>query len=441
MFMAERQSWGAPTRRPLIALMGAMLIAFVGLGASVIVPSASASEEAVALSAPVAFRVKLPDVSTMNASGDAGKIASSDVTVYAWPSQEFDRGLEPGDEFKLHKVAATIALESNEIAVHVDPSKLPPRYVTSDGLVDFDVQVRNRAEGWAKSTAVTARAARADGVSSVASPAVWTDAADDPATLEPGTADVASVDLIAPEAVTDECADTMATTENCQPESSAAPTSYDWDQCIVLGNDVSLVESKNAWTRVGATFALKTDPHDSKAQMIYSSSQEHQTTGGIAASLNGTSWSSVGTKTVSDQWAKAFLQNQDYRSYRIELRYGKYKVTKIDQCLGYAVGYGYKWRPRYETGGTQTVSISRPSVYTRCSDQAPGPWERTSSDASAYEHSGGVLFSGTVGFDLQSKSQYATYKKYVYDIRGGDKMICGNNDYPSRSRLQMLRYR
>jgi hypothetical protein len=422
------------TSKVTIGIVTSIAVVFGGV---VSVSTASPLETGQDALAPVAFTVNVPPEYGVSAS-------TTEVVVHAWPSQEVDEKLVEGDEFNFHEVDAALSFESGKIAVHVDKGSIPTDYIGASGLVDFEVQVINRASGWAESTAVTARAV------SLATGESWIDAmyaSEDLATLEPGTPIAATVDLVDVAEQADECADTETPVEDCEPEISspdgpgplAAPCRF-W-----VNETGALVENKNVWVRTGATFALKTDDANSRAQMIYSSSREHHTTAGIGVSFDAVNYSQSGTRTMSGQWGKTFAMNKSYTSYRIEAKYGRYRVNYIEYepgCGGFPQNkVGNKWRPRYETGGATAVSISRPSVYTRCANQTAGPWERTSSSASAYAHSGGVLIKGTIGLNLKSESQYATFKKYVYDINGSDKKICGNNDYPAQSRLQMLRYR
>ncbi|MBO0608518.1 hypothetical protein [Myceligenerans salitolerans] len=428
-------------RRRTAVAIAALLGLSVGLGALVGVPTADATEARAASEgeAPIAFTVNIP--STLSAS----VTDNTEVEVMAWPSQEVDEQLELDEDFDLRKVAATTSLDGSQMAVHVDPVTLPAAYIGETGMVDFEVQVLNFQAGWTRSTATTSRAVEQ------ATGATWIDplyTADDLSTLGADVVSAPTVDLVENAEMSDECEDSEVIVEDCEPEISATttgpPSNLAAGDCIQWLPGTRRVADKNVWARTGATFALKTDDRNSRAHMTYSAGREHHTTSGIGVSLENVNWSAEGTKTIGADWGKSFAASKGYKSYRIELRYGKFmqKYRYIRDCNYFVEErYGFKWRPRWETGGAIAKDISRPKVYTNCSPQTAGPWYRTSSSGSAYENSGGVNIKGVIGINLKSKSQYASFKKYEYDIKGNDKKICGNNRAPALSRLQMLRYR
>lgn len=427
-----------PSRNPAVTArkLVSVLLALVMTAFAAIV-SLSVSQNAAALDSdseavPVAFTVKIPDGYWMS--------ASAEVLVHAWPSSEVDKQFTDGDSFTLHKVATVTSIDGGNIAVHVAPNSIPAGYVNADGMVDFQVQVVDRVAGWAEMTELTSRSVTLSGASA------WTDPqylADGPPEFGTTAASAPTVDLVEAGIPSDdceveaECAAAVNVDAASANELAAA--------CIIWGSEGSYVgPSKNVWAKVAATMALSTESA-STARMIYSGSREHSTTAGVALSKSGVSYSSKGTKTVGASWGHSFANNRDpHRSYQIELRYGRYEVRYVEYDAGCGgtprPGYGYKWRPRIETGGVRSQTMSRPTAYTHCVLVEDGTWYRDSSDYKAYSNSAGVDISGTIGIDLSSESQFGSIKKLEYNITG-DKRMCGRSTVPSRDSVQMLRFR
>ncbi len=427
-------------KRKLATVLALTTTATLALGTLISVPFAAAAEGEQVAESPVAFTVNLPEGSFAP--------ATTEVLVHAWPSPEFDQQLVDGDKFKLHVVDAETSISGGVISVRASVDTIPSDYVSTTGAVDFEVQVIDRPAGLTRMTAMTARSVTT-GLGET-----WIDAsytAEDLAELGTTVVSTPSVDLVETVEPSDECEGIETPTDDCEPESSLddgdagqlATSCVEW-----RGGEVELLGSRNFWARVAATYTIKEDPYNSKARMVYENSREHHTTGGIAASVSGVSYSRTGTKTVTSQWGKDFVFNNDYRSYRVEIRYGRYSMQyvrfqKLDgQCTAVAeeIGWGSRVRPRFETGGTDSVSIDRPKAYTICADQDPGLWHRTDSSGNAYENDGGVIIKDLVGINLQSRSQYATFKRLDYDIGGNGKALCGSDGFPSRAGKLMLRY-
>ena len=395
-------------------------------------PNAVAVDADLGTATPVAFTVNMPD--NYRAS------ANAEVLVHAWPSAEVDKRLSDGETFTLHKVPADTENIGGSIAVRVAPGSIPSEYVNANGMVDFQVQVVDRVAGWAEMTELTSRS-----VPSVAG-GLWADplySLDELSALSATAVPAPTVDLVEDGAVSDDCeieGECIAATRT----GSQAPAQLA-DTCIVWGTEGSYVgPSRDVWAKVGATMALGAQS-SSKARMTYSGSREHSTSAGIAFSKSGASYSRKGTKTVSATWGYSFARNRDlHRSYQIELRYGRYQVRYVEYDSGCGgqprPGYGYKWRPRLDTGGVRSVTKGRPNAYTECVPVEDGTWYRQSSAYKAYSNSAGVDISGAIGIDLSSASQFATTKRLEYDV-AGNKQMCGRSTVPSRDSVQMLRFR
>ncbi|GAB4084327.1 hypothetical protein GCM10028784_09570 [Myceligenerans cantabricum] len=421
-------------------MVAGLLSLAVVTGVMVGTPEARADEASIEAEegVPAAFMIDMPLALSATVDG------TTKVEVTAWPSPEVDKQLELDEEFTLHTVEASTSISGGQMAVHVDPTTIPADYISADGMVDFEVQVLNLDAGWTRSTATTSR------VVEQATGPTWIDplyTVEDLSALGAEVVSAPVADLVETAELPDECEDSETIVEDCEPEMPATatgPSGLAAGDCIYWASDGRRVADKLVMVRTGATFALKTDDRGSKAHMIYQDGREHNTTSGIGVSLNNSSWYAEGTKSTSDDWGMIFGKSQGYKSYRIQMKYGKYmhKYIVYPNCspLGSYTKYGFKWRARFETGGVAAVNISRPKAFSNCAPVGTGDWFRSSSSGSAYEHGGGVIIKSAIEINLKSKSQYSSRKKYVYSVVG-PKQICGNNRSPSKSRLQMLRWR
>lgn len=125
------------------------------------------------------------------------------------------------------------------------------------------------------------------------------------------------------------------------------------------------------------------------------------------------------------------------RGYRVRVEYGKYRYLQSG-CAG---TYYYRWKPRYETGGTSTYTSTRPN-WTKCENVSSGTWWRSRSDGYSYTLGTGVKIKSVIGFDLSVKRGYSSNHKISYKISGSPKKMCGNaGHWPAIAGKQMEKYR
>lgn len=367
----------------------------------------------------VAFELHVP----------AGVKASPDLQVIldAWPSQEYESRLEVGDELTSFRVAPEISFtDGTTIAVHLPADSVPADAISSEGLVHFDVTVLDPGgkSDWVGATSLSVQELDLHGQSAWADPLDSPEDADGLMTRSASRPQVASAELTSV-ALNSELKNVLATTSDTEFAATAGP--------ICPGGTKTLKQSSRRWATVGTTYPLKGSDSDTKARMRYSNSATHKTTFGIGANSNGSSsasWSSSGTKTVSGSWGHDWNYSKQYRSYRVEVMYGKYYNS------GWACGLGRTtWEPRYETGGTTYANLdSRPSpTYKNCVPASPGTWTRSLSDGHSYKHSTGVKFKSVIGIDLSVEGQFSSAKSYDYKIVGNKQRLCGKQTYPAKA--------
>jgi len=181
-------------------------------------------------------------------------------------------------------------------------------------------------------------------------------------------------------------------------------------------------------TTIGTTYPVG----KSVAHMEFSSGRT--TTTGVAL-WTGAGWNQEGTKSTDANFGKRWLNYGGARSYRVNVKYGKYKWCsyKYGSCET-------EWKPMYHTGGTGHNDLSSRPGFGTCQKVDAGPWWRSSSSGSAYSYGAGVKFKGKIGIDLSSRRQYSSGNKLFYDIKGLKRM-CGNGRLPGVASKVMERFR
>lgn len=206
-----------------------------------------------------------------------------------------------------------------------------------------------------------------------------------------------------------------------------------------------LLKTRVWWVTAGTTYAVG----KSKATLQFSGYTGHEL--GVAASVSGKfgSFTATSMKKTSDAWGFSRDMIGGSRSHQIEVQYGYYHVPyNCINMMGEVVcDWRYEWRPRKQTGGTKTVKITsgRPDWRKnrdRCTkNQEPGSWWRENANHKAYTFGAAVKAKDSIGIELGISRQYSTSagnsSKHYYEIRTGKrKILCGNNEYPTRSGKQ-----
>lgn len=192
---------------------------------------------------------------------------------------------------------------------------------------------------------------------------------------------------------------------------------------------------KRVWATVGTSYPVG----KSKAWMTVGSGSANSTTYGGALKFPGVHAALSGTRSIDGGWTKIWNPSGVKRSYRKEIEYRR--VESYNYLAGPACDHVH-WIPAGETGGTasNTKGINRPK-WKKCVEALPGPFIRNHADGNNYDYGAGVKLKDVLGIDLGVSRKYSRTQSLTYDIVGKNKMLCGNNDWPSRAGKVMERYR
>lgn len=374
----------------------------------------------------------------VSAQGDAGSpvalTGTADVSlddayfiVHVWPRDEVENKLEDGDEVPLFQLPSNVVLPNgNAFSMRLDPADLPDGYINSDGRVHVELEIVVPGSNLVGNVSATVSLLQVDGTT------YWVDP------LLPDENDLAGAAIVGAAErveVSVEMSEAPAAVLNAlaRPEPAVALTTEPglMDGCGSIRTE--LVASRNVWATTGTTYPYSggTAGGDHKARMVYGSGTSRSTTFGVAVSGSGGSWSSSGTKTTTSGWASEWGFSTVYRTYRAEVRYGKYRKywTRCGTI-------NYRWQPRYETGGSTRVRLNSKPNYSYCTPVNGGQtWIRTSSTGKAYTNSAGVKFKSVIGINLSSTRQFYSNRRYEYKIVGNSKYMCGKTTYPAEAGL------
>lgn len=344
------------------------------------------------------------------------------VVITAFPQNQTSAG-ERFQELRLDSVVE-VGIDGQSWSVALDPKELTADYFYSGGVADFTIYMIGAGQTW-MSTA-SARAV----VDFETGEGFWTD----PATSAPmvGYIDEASRSPRATsparmggKAYESQSADTVPEVED---DGVIVDTGTLVDGALVPGAGCYTEATSTystPWSTIGTTYPIG----NSTAYMAVSSAEG--STFGIAVSAsnqNGT-WSAAGSKFASAGWSFTWSESGNARSYRKEVEYRKYKKTCV--AAGGNSSTQWLWRPVQETGGVDKNTNIVVPTWTTCAIVTPGTWQRDQSGGHAYSYGSAVKWRDVLGVDLSIKREYSSASKMVYQIRGSNKKMCGNNDYPA----------
>lgn len=375
-----------------------------------------------------------------------GAIPSDTVefSVSADPSATVVDALNPGDtlpEFVLRP--GMFSWGEGEFQVAVPLSSLPSKVVGVNGIVNFTVTALD-SSGDIHTTTASAQAVQSNNNTQA-----WVDpesgvaAATD--TESPAKADSQAMRRTnnthrpslpqVPESDLKDAHVTLGKLTRLSTSAKLGPSKRkDWALAGTCGAD-TLVNTTRVWSRIGTSF-----PVGATTAWMDVDGRTSRTYGVAVSNTNKFgSFSKSGSQTVSSGWSNEWARSGNQRSYEVEVKYGLYKhlTLKYPKCEP-----TYYWKPIVETGGTSvTNGIGRPS-WTHCVKVVEGTWRRYTSSGSAYSNSSAVNISGVIGMDLSVSRQYSNSQSLNYAIKTSKpKMLCGNNDEPSRAGSIMEKFK
>lgn len=353
--------------------------------------------------------------------GNAPGLASdAQFEVALWPRDEIQANLRTGESVPTHKLpASAVSVDGSEFSIRMDRADVPKKFLNDDGRVDVDVTVidtQNRLVGGVSKT-VTMLTAKDSG------DVAWVDAE---SPLGQGGGTVAT--LTAASAPAPARVDVKL---GSMPEQSAVGGAATAGTSGACKTSVALVANSDKPAAIAHTFIP--DGTKSTARAYHSSTRTH--TFGIAATF-GNGWQASGSRTYTAGVMASWLNNTDrQRSYRVDVRYGKYKHYRNYQDGDNGTECRLiktEWKPRRDTGGRTYVTYRPTPTWGQkfCKTVQVQSWRREVQGEHNFALSGGVDLSGLVGFDVRSARGYAT-NAYIEYNPVGTKKLCGNNDIPA----------
>jgi hypothetical protein len=412
--------------------MGVVLLSLVATFAIGSAHSASSELQSQAAddSGTLAFTVEVEGTESLD---------ESSILVTIDPAEETLKGLAVGDSFQPWAVpTSAIRTSGDELAVELDPETIPEKYVSQAGLVSFSVDVVD-ASGRTAHTATSLRRVSVDGaigwadsmtsvdISGYGSHGVATVAPQDLGLSTAGDEVVQALREGLPRLRTT----LVAPERGAQVKPLLAALSQVASEPAVQ-MDCRYLARSDRWATVGTSYPLG---DDHKSWLTHSSSTS--STFGVAVTSPSQGWHESGSRTVGDNWSADYKPTKWKRSYRIEVRYQKYRCT-----LTSGIWVKDEWKPVYETGGALTNSLpSYPNFPTENCVRVLGgvEWGRGTERGNDYTLSYGVKIQEVLGFDMTSTRAYASSGKLYYYHPNSGRRICGNNAVATRASKMMAR--
>lgn len=409
------------------------------------------------------------------ATGESGPVVFSgampagteNVRVLVDPDDATIQSLTVGQGYTSYELPTeSVKVDGSTYQVELDTADLPDGYLNSDGVVTFNVLVKDQAgESWMTTT--SARAVVKDSTVGTSPSIAWVNPMfgdlSEPASAVK-TNDAAGNSLSVVDDASLAQASDVIVADLVPLEGEASVTTPDDGESVDDAINEPVNDEADAGDGEFATAAcgngnpgttywrlLETSNRSAVVRTAYpigstttavSYSTESSGSYGIGVSASGVfgSYKASGTKTASGGSGYTSSRNTGGRLYRREVNYGKYRV-EITNVWGDCTYHSRQWRARSETGGATSAATSNRPNFTNCTNVDAGTWYRASSTGTAYSWSAGVEISGKIGIDLSSQKQYTSSNRITYYVSGSSKRMCGDNTYPSTSRKQMERYR
>ena len=403
---------GTPTRRAVMAV-AVLLLA----GAT------QASKSPTELTAAAGAPVTPAHLALQGPIGGHGSGGALQLNVFLEPGAEAMANMQVGETLRVLELSPEAVTQSgNSFAVAVDPGSIPDGYVSDAGLVTMLVTARDASgETRGMTTSTVRRAQTHDGAYA------WIDP-----DVPPGQRAEVALTRMAQEGAEQGASDpgyqaAIRGNLSMRPRTPAPPPFENDGSDEVSAAGTTLLDTSVRSTTIGTTYPIGT----TKATMEFTAGKS--TTTGVALNAGGY-WKQDGTKSTDAGFGKEWLLSGDRRSYRVNIRYGKYRF-----CME---TYGWcetTWEPMNHTGGTGHNVLSSAPDFKHCQGVDAGPWWRRDSGGYAYSYGAGVKFKSVINIDLSSRRQYSTGNKLLYDIPR-ERRMCGSNADPALASKVMERW-
>lgn len=350
--------------------------------------------------------------------------ADSDVTLYAWPSNDVTEAQQVGDTVNLQPVAYTTTGSSGRFALRlVDSAQLLP-YVGRDAIANLTA-VASTASGQVSESDFSREVVP---VSSVTSPAT-------------GAARVPAVTLTSP--VSDAAgkpvpARVESVTMRLEGGSAAASDGVGSRAVAQLPMEktcISTLQKKYTpvWVLVGQNYSTNL-----YATANFEYYTDAHTTMGVGVSLTGKygSFHASGTSTKSSSSGIDFPTTVGARSryHRTQYQFAKYMTACSAPRAGQIVRYSVR-AYKFVTG-TSEVAVGAASA-RYCAVYAGGS-HFTANRTRAITWTNGADMSAGIGIDLSAQTGYGSAAKLAWHFPRVAR-LCGTADYPGEGTFRMLR--
>jgi hypothetical protein len=338
-----------------------------------------------------------------------GRPAPGRVSVVAWPPSEVLGRLRVGDAVETVTVARAMVGSDGTFVLRVGPAVPPPRFMTPDGTVNFEI-VGETGSGLAffSFPRTLVSSPRAAWVDSLVQPAELASHKVLEVTLQPGLTDLPPPgSVLSPLPASDEtCTSTVAAT---------------YDQL---------------WGIVGEVYP---GPH-SKADFQFGSGSRVEL--GVGASATGAwrTFSAGGTAEVSRLGPIGYsrilypMQAADSKTvFTSTFGYQKIRWLMYTPGVG-CVDHGYRVRPGQWQGGAWPSAAATAPPADYCSPFMAGA-RITKETGTATTFADGLLIKGVIGIDLPARTAF-NWKTSIRHIFTSAGQLCGNNaDWPWAARI------
>ena len=405
---------------------GRGLSAVILLTLAATVPTISASTATAATDKPIAFTVALP-----------ASLISSDVLVEAVPTTEAVEASPTNFTYVIPQ--SDVTSQAGRLLVAVDPKALPAKYISDLGRVNFAVSAVDAQNFYGTILTSQAVSDPTSGIVSWVDPEDITDVVPSAFTTINDRVPVVKLSQTllkgGPPSIDDL---TKASRPAPSDDDSEFPTdpSYRSSKCPDGGSGPHAIDKVDEYilpATIGTTYPIG----NSVAWMTTSSADGNGASYGAAMRYAGSGIQADSSTFADGSWGKSWLKSADSRSYQANVKYVDmwfhgYLNPDCDHHHYYAIK---------ETGGTgENAGIERPTTWDKkwCQPTSPGPFWRTS--GKKYEYGAAIKADAGLGLDLGIRRSYTTSQRTDYTIRGSNKSLCGNNDYPSNSGKLMERW-
>jgi hypothetical protein len=338
-----------------------------------------------------------------------GQPAPGRVSVVAWPPSEVLGGLRVGDAVETVMVARATVGSDGTFVLRVGPTVLPPRFMTPDRTVNFEI-VGETGSGWAffSFPRTLVSSPRAAWVDPLVQPAELASHEVLEVTLQPGLTDLPPPgSVLSPLPASDEtCTSTVAAT---------------YDQL---------------WGIVGEVYP---GPH-SKADFQFGLGSKAEL--GVGASATGAwrTFSAGGTAEVSHLGPIGYtrilypMQAADSKTvFTSTFGYQKIRWLMYTPGVG-CVDHGYRVRPGQWQGGAWSNAAATAPPADYCSPFMAGA-RITKETGTATTFADGVSIKGVIGIDLPARTAF-NWKTSIRHIFTSAGQLCGSNaDWPWAARI------